>query len=314
MPGKGAFKRCVEDVTRKGGVDDPRAVCAASIGAKRGRTRGRVNARGLHIGDLVVFEGENAEVLNVYSPDRKGHGETILIRTESGKQYEVAPSALKRGRVNAKRAKRGKRSDGPDMMMSAAKKLAMAHGGVPAVLLMANRGKGKKNPVEAAAVRFADFHGMPARDVMTWDEPYHYHGVTSDIGSLVSLVVKLPKERAGGKGFVTVQGLKGARLTMNENGTQLFIEGGDQSLDLDDFAVKTDHDREYLGELVQITYHTDKKHLGNEGGKADYVHRFGKMESNGRKTELPKVGYDRLNEEILISGGGYTIPAEGIDG
>ena len=114
--------------------------------------------------------------------------------------------------------------------------------------------------------------------------------------------------------FVHISGLKGARLTMNEKGTQLFVEGGDQSLDLDDFGITTDHDREFLGELVQVVYHTKKTHLGKDGGDADYVHKFGRMESNGKKTELPKVGYDRLNEEILISGGGYEIPSEGIDG
>ena len=49
MPRKGAFKRCVESVSARGGVSDPRAVCAASIAGKRGRTRGRVNSM---FGDL----------------------------------------------------------------------------------------------------------------------------------------------------------------------------------------------------------------------------------------------------------------------
>lgn len=42
-PRKGAFERCVKSVEKRGGVDDPKAVCAAAISKKRGRTKGRVN-------------------------------------------------------------------------------------------------------------------------------------------------------------------------------------------------------------------------------------------------------------------------------
>ena len=63
--------------------------------------------RSFHIGDSVSFRGEKARVTNVYTGvGQRGHGETILIRTESGKQYEVAPSALKRSRAKNPRRRR----------------------------------------------------------------------------------------------------------------------------------------------------------------------------------------------------------------
>ena len=94
------------------------------------------------------------------------------------------------------------------------------------------------------------------------------------------------------------------------------MEGGDQSLDLDEFGLSNAdaHEVEYLGHLVEVTYYTIKDHLGDEGGEANYVHKFGTNEATGEKTECPRVNYRVADEQIELSGGGYTIPSEGIDG
>ena len=322
MPGKGAFARCVKSVSeRSGGVDDPRAVCAKAIAGKRGRTKGRVNASKLSKGDRVfvhskVVAGREHAVSSETAATHKRYGTVEAIQRKTvdvhfddspGSTWIVKKQYIRR---NPGRSHHYTEKDLIEIGKAAVKMK------VPALALLANPGKkrGKRNPLDTAAAAFQEFHGEEPKDVLTWDEPYHYHGVTAEIGKLIELVIRIPKDRGARNRIVVVKGFKGARLTMNEERSQLFVEGGDQSLDVEDFGIKTNHDFEYLGELVRITYHTNKTHLGREGGDADYVHTFGKMESNGRKTELPRVGYGRRNEEILISGGGYEIPAEGIDG
>jgi hypothetical protein len=93
---------------------------------------------------------------------------------------------------------------------------------------------------------------------------------------------------------------------MNEAATQLYIEGGDQSVDLRDFGIKTPHEKEILGHVTDVWYFTTKDHLRPEdGGTAIYHHKFGKIK--------PTMIYDVPNQLLEFAGGGYTIPDEGID-
>ena len=311
------FDQCVVDVTARGGARDPRAVCAAAGRKKYGKRKFAAMARA---GKKTRAAGEHRNPERVWVVKQKVGGRWLVIqefryktdaeawmgdwrRTHGGKFKIEASKAGNPGTMTANER----------ALIGAGKNLAMAKAAPLAALTNRTKNNPKRrNPEDSAADRFQDFHGEPAKEVLTWTEGYRYHGVTSDIGKLVSLVVSLPRARGGGA--VEIAGLKGAHLTMNEAGTQLFVEGGDQSLDLAQFGVKTEHDREYLGELARVTYHTNKTHLGRDGGNADYVHTFGRMESSGKKTERPQVFYDVLNEEILIAGGGYEIPSEGIDG
>lgn len=277
MPGKGAFKRCVEKVSAKGGAHSPRGVCAAAGRKKYGKKKfaamaaaGRKKA------------AKHRKKTNRYPP-------RYARRSRADGRYDI---------VNL--------DTGEVVRIVKTKSAAMQ------VVASLNAKANPANPLTEAAERYEDFHGEPAKDTYSFDEDWHYHGVTAQVGMLVSLKIRVPKLRGGGE--VTVKGFKGARLTMNEAGTQLYVEDGDQALDLASFGIKRDpHDREYLGECVEVVYHTVKKHLGKEGGDANYSHRFGHIEG-GEKTERPQMLYDVLNEEIIFAGGGYTIPSEGIDG
>lgn len=64
-----------------------------------------------------------------------------------------------------------------------------------------------------------------------------------------------------------------------------------------------------IGELVSVTYYTDKHHLGDQGGIAEYVHEFG--EKGG---ELPILMFDYDSQQLIIVGGSYTITEAGIVG
>jgi hypothetical protein len=158
----------------------------------------------------------------------------------------------------------------------------------------------RKNPEGESVKAFESFHGRQPDEVVTVERKIHYHRHLAAAGKLEALIVI-----ARDGDIVMLSKFKGALLCMNEKGTQLYIEGGDQKVDLKQFGVKTPHEKELLGELKQVEYFTTKDHLGSEGGEAIYQHKFSKP--------LPTVIYDVLNEQLEIAGGKYVILPEGID-
>jgi hypothetical protein len=115
-----------------------------------------------------------------------------------------------------------------------------------------------------------------------------------------------------------INGFQGALLAFNERKNQLFVEGGDQSINLEDFGITKPHELETLGKVIDLDYHTDKSHLGSEGGKAVYAHRFRTTNQDGQHVTVTVARYPDLiyrvrDEQLEFSGGSYTIKAEGID-
>lgn len=193
----------------------------------------------------------------------------------------------------------------------------------PWTLLNKGKKNKRKNPNEGAAVEaFRDFHGEDPHEIIEFETVHHYPGRTAALGDLVELKIKLPPGRveSGGR-VVTLKDFGEAWLTRHPKMRQLYAEGGDQSLDLDEFGLSNEdpNETEYLGDLVRCLYFTRKVHLGKEGGTANYDHKFGESELGEHelglsKTELIKVGYHVLDEQLIFMGGGFTIPSEGIDG
>ena len=160
----------------------------------------------------------------------------------------------------------------------------------------------KRNPEALAAAAYRDFHGKAPAKIITVDTPKHYHGVLAGIGKLDFVSFHRPEGKAKGIKFTA-----GTYLAENEKRTQLFITGGDQSVNLRDFGITKPHEHEILGEVSEIGYRTEKLHLiEKDGGKGLYVHKFG--------MPRPTLIYDTRNKLLSFAGGGYTIPSEGIDG
>jgi len=169
------------------------------------------------------------------------------------------------------------------------------------------------NPAGDAAEVFEDFHGFRPKEVVTVTKKVHHHEHLAALGTLVLLEVQGVDGRAH-----KISGFKKALLCCNEDRNQLFIEGGDQSIDLSDYKIRNPHEMETLGTVTNIGYHTNKTHLGDEGGEAVYVHRFRAVNQNGRHvvvkmTREPNLIYDVRNEQLLFSGGSYEILREGIN-
>jgi sulfur carrier protein ThiS len=163
-------------------------------------------------------------------------------------------------------------------------------------------GRKKVNPADTAAAKYEEFHGRPSEETVTVKREIHYHKHLASLGKLKKLVV------VSREGYnVPIDRFKGAILCENEKGTQLYVEGGDQAVDLSQFGIDPDeaHEMEVLGDVIQVLYFTRKDHLGKEGGIANYDHKF--------EEPYPELQYDVRNEQLIFSGGRYVILPEGID-
>lgn len=184
---------------------------------------------------------------------------------------------------------------------------------------------GKRNPIDQAMKMYEDFHGMPSQEVLEITEQEHIHSVKVGIGLLVNLKVNLAV--ASGKqadlmapGFAFHKGdggywtydestplIKRVLVTSSEDGKQLFLDGGDQSIPdsvLKDwgFEDRDKHDHMVIGELKEITYRTQKSF--DKGETVDYYHELGKEGSGGM---LPTLLYYPRSKHLKIAGGRYFI-------
>ncbi len=171
----------------------------------------------------------------------------------------------------------------------------------------------RRNPAGTAAEVFEEFHGFKPSEVVTVTKTIFHHEHLAAAGKLTHLDIWGIDEVGH-----TISGFKGALLAFNEDKNQLFVEGGDQSVNLADFGIDSPHELETLGRLTDIGYHTNKTHLGKEGGEAVYIHKFRTVNDGGRHVVIkiaryPDVIYDARNEQLLLSGGSYQILAEGIN-
>ncbi len=172
----------------------------------------------------------------------------------------------------------------------------------------------RRNPAGASSELYEEFHGRPSAELVTVKKRVHRHEHLASLGVLKLLVVDgLDGKRHNIGGFG-----KNCLLCSSETKDQLFVEGGDQAIDVREFGIKAAHEREVLGALFSVEYHTTKDHLGDEGGTANYVHEFCTTNKGGRHVRVPGAKYptliyDRVNEVLLISGGSYIIRREGID-
>ncbi len=135
----------------------------------------------------------------------------------------------------------------------------------------------------------------------------HEHEHVAAFGELVALVIMPERGSRAIKlsGFETRQG-QPAFLTTNEKRTQLFVDGGDQSVNVATFGIgKPVHETEVLGSLYSVDYYTTKDHLGKDGGEAVYHHVFSKK-------RRPVVIYDTVNSLLYLAGGRYENLDEGI--
>lgn len=171
-----------------------------------------------------------------------------------------------------------------------------------------------RNPEEAAAQMFEVFHGTPSREVIEITEQQHIHEWVAEVGTLIELIIvneKGTKElvlKAPEPSEAKIEDV--VRLTVNEDGDQLFFTGGDQSIDLDmlleKFGFREDDIREQMmiGRIRQITYRTKKSFESQGQEEIDFFHEHGK---EGTAGVLPYLTYQPLNPSMSVFGGRYKV-------
>ena len=293
-PGKGSFARCVESVSRRGGVSDPNAVCAAS---KRRTAQG---ARELERASKRMNQGRRKRNMWPFGPSPALHG-TIPARGGIAAHSGKRPSR-KQATTEYKGYTIHTTDDGYSVPAldreSRFEDLTEAKRFIADEVKMRRKNAGKRNPAEAASEAYTGFHGRAPDELVKIEETVHFHRHLAGAGELRKIEVH-------GRYTVTLSNFKGALLAFNEKRTQLFIKGGDQAVDLAQFGIKQVHEIETLGEVRAVEYFTRKDHLGKDGGTSVYVHRFHKP--------YPLLIYRTIDKKLEFSGGSYDVPDEGIE-
>ncbi len=175
------------------------------------------------------------------------------------------------------------------------------------------RGNAKRNPIDKAEKAYEEFHGIPSKEILEYQEQEHRHSVLWGIGPLISMKV------------VNVQGNKEVEifapdpqeaklgdvvmLTASEDGRQFIPVGGDQKLKLgglESFGITDADVRDHMliGTIVQLTYRTKKSFEKHGKEEVDFYHDLGK---EGSKGICPVLIYKPRNPSMEIAGGRYQI-------
>jgi len=237
------FDRCVKAVKKRGGAVNAYAVCTAA-GTRANN----------------VKKGQTYDKYYAQKAAQSKHPERYALPKKKNPTWRKTKAQQRKAdRAFEKKYGKGTASS------AAARKAYIDR------LIRGNRGRG--NPADAAAARYEYFHGRPPEKDTIVKTDRHYHKNLSGIGELKELLIL----GITGDRKVKLEGFKGAMLSETEKGTQLYIRGGDQGVNLKDFAIDSPHEQEILGALLNVVYFTRKDHLRPEdGGTANYKHKFGR--------------------------------------
>ena len=165
--------------------------------------------------------------------------------------------------------------------------------------------------LEPAFAVSEEFHGGAPRYAQGFDDQIEYSGTLVDLGLLIELGIYSTM----GNGTAAETPLQfgkreGIRLATNPEKNQLFIVGTvgltQRTLErLGIHAAEFDKERITIGPVIHMVYRT-KKSL-HHWKRTDYQHEMG--EEGGI---MPVLIYDRLNDQLELSGGSYQISERGI--
>ena len=202
-------------------------------------------------------------------------------------------------------------------------------------LLKHTRGKvtKRRNPEEQAAVAYEQFTGFPSERITEIESTEHVHSVTWSAGQLIGLVLTSdtngkgielisngwsydgPKGDIAGKPSKSAAGWQFNEstkleditwLTCSEKGDQLFIQGGDQKLDIKALGFESSdiHDQMVIGTITRVWYRARKTFEAEGREQVDFYHDFGK---EGSKGICPLLTYKPRDPSLQIYGGRYSI-------
>ncbi len=315
------FERCVKDVKKQGGPVNAYAVCTAAGTRGKEKKNPPPTYRKASFDSLAaaqsfirVMEADrNIAILS--KPEKKGGKLWVEYAVLQGGNprkptiYEALRDKLGREPTNAEL-----KADVERIKREAIEEMA-AKGKLP----HQRKGRGRKNPEDTAADMYEAFHGEPSKEVLEFDDEEHYHSNLAGLGSMIGLKIRTIT------GFDWTVEFKDVMLCSNEEGTQLYLVGGDQYLELADAKIPDTHDSTVIGEAWAIGYKTEKDF--DDFRPTDYIHGFGKEKDHPKlpknadlwedaeppyddsfgKGNYPVVRYDCINHKVYLDGGAYTI-------
>jgi hypothetical protein len=159
----------------------------------------------------------------------------------------------------------------------------------------------------SAAAMYSTFHGTPSTETLRYTEVEEYEDDLATLGEMVSIKLETP----GRKSKEMELGFDGCHvlLACNPAGTQLYLVGGDQSVELADLGIKGNAASKVsvnLGTAVEITYRTQKAF--DQFQAIEYFHQT----SEETKDIYPVIVYDTANQSLKIVGGSYRVEDVGI--
>jgi len=167
----------------------------------------------------------------------------------------------------------------------------------------------RHNPAPAAAALYQSWTGEPSTHETVITDTVHDHTHLADLARLVAVKLRGVRGQLKFTDHTT-------RLCSNEAGTQLYIRGGDQAVNLTDFnsvtnrPVDTTKDSLVLGTIDCLFYAARKPFLGAQHSKMGvYKHTLGEESGN-----RPVLLYDTRSRLLSISGGAYYIKPGDYDG
>lgn len=186
--------------------------------------------------------------------------------------------------------------------------------------------RSRPNPESSSMDMYSSFHGRPSRETVEITETIHDHDNVAALGTCCGFLIVAgskqfaiglsgytwsPRADGPGKkkgGFVkTDPAADDVFLSSNEEGTQMFVDGGDQELDLSSLGI-TGHEAEkeavVIGDVAMVAYETEKEF--DKFDLIQYVHTL----SEDSKGPLPVLRYMRRNSKgarMFLDGGVYYI-------
>jgi len=179
--------------------------------------------------------------------------------------------------------------------------------------------RSKGNPENLAAEAYKRFHGRPSTEEIVIEEQVHFHKNLATLGVLAACVFDTPLGDRVTLNFDSDDGHPVPWLCMSEDGVQLYIEGGDQSIELEAIGMEGDNwykERMVLGTFSEpepgrkwnLAYITEKNFDSFETIR--YEHDLGEPdegEPKNHRREAPTLEFEPLNQKLFICGGQYKI-------
>lgn len=173
---------------------------------------------------------------------------------------------------------------------------------------MPGRATRRRNPEGGAAALTEAFLGRPARKLTVIEEQLHEHGTLADLARLLALYIAIDGAEFDGarkpKECQKISFDADTRMAFEASGRQLFIVGGDQSLDVREFGQSPEKEFVVIGPVAFVEYFAAKQHLDEEDKTpGPYIHAF----SEQSQASLPVLCYDAPNAKCSLAGGSYFI-------